>query len=90
MNLLLTALTLVLLLSMLAGLGRVVMGPTTADRMMASLLFGTAGVAILMLLAEVAAMPSLKDVALVFVVLAAVAIVAFVRLIWSRRPKNGR
>ena len=44
----LVACALVLLMSVLAGLWRVVRGPTTADRMLAAQLFGTTGVAILL------------------------------------------
>jgi multicomponent Na+:H+ antiporter subunit F len=47
--------------------------------MLAAMLFGTTGVAILLALAEALAAPALRDVALVFSVLAAVNVVAFVR-----------
>jgi multicomponent Na+:H+ antiporter subunit F len=55
--------------------------------MSAVLLFGTGGVAVLLLLAQAMNMPALEDVALVFVVLAVVTSVAFVRLVW--RPARG-
>jgi multicomponent Na+:H+ antiporter subunit F len=58
---------------------RVIRGPTRADRLMTAQLFGTTGVAILLLLAELLAMPALRDVALLFVLLATVLIIAFVR-----------
>jgi multicomponent Na+:H+ antiporter subunit F len=67
-----------LLLNVIAGMVRVLLGPTRADRMLAAQLFGTSGVAVLLLLAEGQARPALRDVALVFAVLAAVAAVAFV------------
>ena len=51
--------------------------------MLAALLFGTSGVAVLLLLARAMSAPALNDVALVFVVLAAVTTVAFVRLAWN-------
>lgn len=73
------ACALVLLLSVLAGLWRVVRGPTTADRMLAAQLFGTTGVAILLLLGQADGSPAYWDVALVFAVLAAITGVAFVR-----------
>jgi multicomponent Na+:H+ antiporter subunit F len=47
--------------------------------MMAPQLIGTGGVAILLLLADAAATPSLVDVALILALLAAFAAVAFVR-----------
>jgi len=75
--------SLVVLLSVLAGTARVVRGPTAADRMLAALLFGTSGVAVLLLLGDAMAQPALKDVALVFAALAAVTSVAFVRLAWN-------
>lgn len=69
-----------LLFNLLAGLVRVHRGPTAADRMLSALLFGTTTVAVLLLLAEVMALPALRDVALLFVVLAAVIAVAFTRV----------
>jgi len=75
----LLAAALFLLLTIAAGMVRVLRGPTDGDRMLAAQLFGTTGVAILLLLAEALAMPALIDVALVFALLAAVATVAFVR-----------
>jgi len=77
-----TALALFLLLNLGAGMWRVLRGPTAADRMMAAQLFGTTAVAILLLLAEAAGSAALRDVALVFALLATVAAVAFVRRAW--------
>lgn len=68
-----------------AGLIRVFRGPETADRMLAVQLLGTTGVAILMLLAKGWPAPVLLDVALVFALLAPVAIVALVRRLWIPR-----
>lgn len=73
-------LALFLLLNLCAGLLRVYRGPGAGDRMVAALLFGTTTVAILLLLAEAMALPALRDVALLFVLLAASISVAFVRL----------
>ena len=73
----------VLLLTLGAGFWRVIRGPTFADRMLAVQLFGTTAAAILMLFAESFANPALRDVALVFALLAAVTAVAFVRRAWS-------
>jgi multicomponent Na+:H+ antiporter subunit F len=71
--------SLLLLLTIVAGLVRVLRGPTPTDRLMAAQLFGTTGVAILLLLAEALREPALRNVALVFALLAVLATVAFVR-----------
>lgn len=68
-----------LLLTLVVGLFRVFRGPTPADRMLAAQLFGTTGVAVLVLLAAATATPALFDVALVVALLATMAMVAFVR-----------
>jgi multicomponent Na+:H+ antiporter subunit F len=73
------ALTAFLVLNIVAGLARIVRGPTAADRMLAAQLFGTTGVAVLLLLAEAQAMPALRDGALLFAALAVLATLAFVR-----------
>lgn len=73
------ALAVVLLLNVLAGLVRVARGPTFADRMLVAQLFGTTGVAVLLLLAP-AHGGAARDVALVFSLLASITLVAFVRL----------
>lgn len=73
-----------LLLNLAAGLWRVMRGPTAADRMLAAQLFGTTAVAVLLVLAEATGDVSLRDIALVFALLAAVAAVAFVQRVWSR------
>jgi multicomponent Na+:H+ antiporter subunit F len=64
---------------MSAGLVRVVIGPTPADRMMAAQLLGTSGIAVLLLLALALEVPALLDVALIFALLAAVSVAAFTR-----------
>lgn len=69
-----------LLLNLGAGLVRVARGPTPADRMLASLLFGSTTVAVLLVLAEWMAIPALRDVGLLFVLLATILSVAFVGL----------
>ncbi len=75
-----------LLLNILAGLARVLRGPTSADRMLSAQLFGTTGAAALLLLAEGLSVPALRDVALVLVLVSVVAVVAFVRRAW---PDDG-
>jgi multicomponent Na+:H+ antiporter subunit F len=79
MDALLLALAAFLLVTLAAGLLRVVRGPTRADSMLAAQLFGTTGVAILLLLAEALAAAALRDAALVLALLAVLATVAFVR-----------
>jgi multicomponent Na+:H+ antiporter subunit F len=76
------ALALFLLLNLGAGMWRVLRGPSAADRMLAAQLFGTTAVAVLLLLAQAYRNPALRDVALVFALLAAVTSVAFVRRAW--------
>lgn len=69
---------LLLLLTLVLGLVRIWLGPAPADRMLASQLFATTGVALLLVLAESRSMPALRDVALTLGVLAILACVAFV------------
>jgi multicomponent Na+:H+ antiporter subunit F len=76
------ALALFLLLNLGAGMWRVLRGPTAADRMLAAQLFGTTAVAVLLLLAQATENAALRDVALVFALLAAVTAVAFVQRVW--------
>jgi len=64
-------LALAILLSMLLGMWRVIKGPTLLDRLLTIQLFGSAGVAICLILAKALAMPALLDVALLLAVLAA-------------------
>lgn len=75
----LLSLAVVLLASLLAGMVRVAVGPTVADRMLAAQLMGTTSVCVLLLTARAWNRPELVDVALVFGLLAAVAAVAFTR-----------
>ncbi len=74
---------LLILISVVVGLIRILKGPTAADRMLAAQLFGTGGVAILLILAQAMQMPSLVDVALIYALLAAVTMVVFVRRQWG-------
>lgn len=76
------SLALFLLLNIAAGMWRILRGPSATDRMLAGQLFGTTAVAILLLLAQANGNAALRDVALVFALLAAVAAVAFVREAW--------
>ncbi|HNP52847.1 MAG TPA: MrpF/PhaF family protein [Nitrosomonas nitrosa] len=56
--------------------------------MLAAQLFGTTVVAILLLLAQASGNPALRDVALVFALLAAVTAVTFVRHIWQEKKES--
>lgn len=78
----------VLLGTLAGGLVRAILGPTRGDRMIAIQLFGTAGVAVLLVLAEALGNPALRDVALVFALLASVVVVAFVERGWVRREAD--
>jgi len=66
-----------LFLNILAGLVRVLRGPTPEDRLAASMLFGTTGVALLLVIAQALGEPAIRDVALIFVLLAVVVTVVF-------------
>ena len=66
-----------LMLSLLLGLVRVLLGPGAGDRMLATQLIGTAGVGILLLLSQLLRQPALIDVALILALLAAVTVAAF-------------
>ena len=88
MQILYLALALFLLLNLCAGMWRVLRGPTAADRMLAAQLFGTTAVAILLLLAQAYGNSALRDVALVFALLATATTVAFVRRAWLNKEVN--
>ena len=79
MSAFLLSVALVLMAGMAAGLIRVAIGPTPSDRMMAAQLMGTSGIGVILILAPVLAVPALIDVALIFSLLAAVAVTAFTR-----------
>jgi multicomponent Na+:H+ antiporter subunit F len=79
----LEALAVLVLLTVALGLYRIERGPTGTDRMLAAMLFGTSGVALVLLLAETSGMPALRDTALVFALLAALTSVAFVKRAWG-------
>lgn len=80
MDLILPGMILFLLLNLVAGMLRVYRGPTLADRMLAALLFSTTTVAVLLILAEWMNQPALRNVALLFVMLASILSLAFVGL----------
>jgi multicomponent Na+:H+ antiporter subunit F len=67
-----------ILASVAAGLVRVLRGPADADRMMATQLLGSGGIAALLLLEAATGVVGITDVALVLALLAAFASIAFV------------
>ena len=75
----------IILCAIAAGMIRILNGPTAADRMMAAQLFGTCGVAILLLLAKGLDTIVLLNIALVFALLAALASITFVRRAWHEQ-----
>ncbi len=78
----------VLLISIAAGCWRVWRGPSLADRLLAVQIFGTAGIAVVLLLSRWFAKPVLLEVALVLALLAAVVSMALVQLL--RLSRGGR
>jgi multicomponent Na+:H+ antiporter subunit F len=68
-----------ILLMVAIGLLSVLRGPTRADRMMATQLFGTGGIAALLLIGTASGAESVVDVALTLAVLAAFASASFVK-----------
>lgn len=77
-----------LLLTIVVGMLRVLLGPTPGDRILSAQLFGTTGVATLLLLAQGLSSPPLRNVALVLALLSALSAIAFVRRAWvpAERP----
>lgn len=85
MNTVLEVIAILLLVSLALGLLRIWRGPGVADRMLAAQLFGTTGVALLLVLAELQRLPALRDVALVLALLAVLAVLAFVARVWNSK-----
>jgi multicomponent Na+:H+ antiporter subunit F len=78
MELFFTGLAFFLLANVAVGLIRITLGPTPADRMLAAQLLGSTGVAFFILLAEGWQQPALRNVSLLFAVLAVLTVIAFV------------
>ncbi len=72
-----------LMLNIGVGLLRVLRGPTAADRMLAAEMFATSAIAIVLLMAFIHDQPALIDIGLIFALLSAVAVVAFVNRAWQ-------
>lgn len=79
MNTFFLGMALFLVINILVGLWRVLKGPKPEDRMVAAQLFGTTGVAALLLLAQAIESPFIKNAALLFALLTVMAVLAFVR-----------
>lgn len=75
-----------LVATILAGLVRVLRGPTPGDRILAPQLVGTAGIASLLAAADALGAPSLRDVALLLALLAVVTTAAFALRAWRAGP----
>lgn len=69
-----------ILLTLIIGGIRIVLGPTKADQMMVVQFFSTSGVAICLLLSEGLNNPGLRNLALVLVALATIGTAAFTRV----------
>lgn len=72
----------VLLATIAVGLWRFFKGPTAADRLMVTQLFGTTGVAVCLLLSVALGRTAIIDVALALALLAVVTTAAFNRFYW--------
>jgi len=87
MNAFFIAAAVFLLITIFVGLIRLVQGPTAVDRILTIQLFGSTGVAILLLLSAALEQPALQDIALVFALLAIMTTVGFVRQVAPRINK---
>ncbi len=88
MTLLIHAVALFLLANLVIALIAAARGPTPADRMLVALLFGTAGTAILALLALSGGGTALLDAALVLALLAAIGGIAFAQRAWEKESDD--
>jgi multicomponent Na+:H+ antiporter subunit F len=73
-----------LLLNIALGLFRLLRGPTVADRLLTTQLFGTAGMAILMVLAGYMEDLTLLNVVITFNVLSIILVISLVQ-IWKKK-----
>jgi multicomponent Na+:H+ antiporter subunit F len=78
-----------ILLSVAAGLARVLRGPNDVERLMAVQLLSTGGVAALLLIAHATNVPGVDDVALGLALLTAFAAIAFVNLLEADEGGTG-
>ncbi len=77
-----------LLLNICLGLVRVWRGPTVADRLLTTQLFGTTGMAVLIILAGYLGELTLLNVAITFNVLAILLVICLVQ-VWKSGAKGG-
>jgi multicomponent Na+:H+ antiporter subunit F len=77
-----------LLLNILVGTLRLVIGPSPADRMLAVQLFGTTGMGVLLVMSIAFEQPLLINIALVFALLAVMTLTAFVRRASTPDPEG--
>jgi multicomponent Na+:H+ antiporter subunit F len=80
MNILYICVITVLLLCLVGGFIRVLLGPDNSNRMLASQLFGTIGVTIVVVLAFLQDNEVLVNVALIITLLASITVIAFLKL----------
>ncbi len=84
------ACALFLVLTLLLGLIRIGLGPGRSDRMLVVQLFGSTGVAVLLLLSRSTQQPSLENIALVLALLAVMITVTYNRRVSSQsRGESG-
>jgi len=74
------AVVMVLLLCLIVGLVRVLSGPDNANRMLAAQLFGTISTTIVIVLSVLQNNEEITNVALVFILLASITVIAFLKL----------
>ncbi len=89
MNAVYMSAALALLLSILLGLAQVFRHRGRADSLLAALLFGSTGAALVLVLAKALGLSRGADIALVFALLAAVLGVAFVVRGWPSEEQTG-
>jgi len=87
---LLSVLILVLLVNAGVGLWRVLKGPTAADRMLAVELISSSSLAMVLFLGVMTTRDALVDVALLFALLAAMAVANFATRAWSVMRRHGQ
>lgn len=82
------AVALILLLTIIGGVGFVISRPGNADSMLAALLFGTTGTALVLVLGQALQFPRAIDIALMLALLAAVLGTAFALRGWPEEDSQ--
>lgn len=80
MNIFYIVVVVILLLCLIVGLIRVLVGPDNANRMLAAQLFGTIGITIVIVLSVLQNNEVITNIALVFTLLASITVIAFLKL----------